>query len=816
MTVRPRLDPAISCLLAAALFGSAGFASDDDATAAAATTATPATPVAVDAGLLNQPAAARAKAVAALTTAAIVHLPVGTVTLAEAIAALVKSGNATALTAACDGTAKAALAGGDMTYWQAVMAVSAAWNLEPVAGEPRVGSGGGRLSGEDQHPLAVQTGTLQLNPGRPGGVLIWAADGPLVGIVDDCTVREERGAHTTHRVDLAVALRVEPRLEAARIGFVTATTPQADIDGTAAPVADSATANGSDLDDDQNTNDHLHLHLDLARDPAVLRLRSHVQLTLIQSWTAKVDIVPGGQVDVHAGAADMRLHLVDANSRGLNGAKGPLLELLLPHAGLFGEPRLSLMYDGKILPARNTGVSTTEQGRVVANIYASLGPGSYAAAIDGAGHLDDVGFDPDLRFDLTALAGAAADESNGMDAFAATQVTWPAQHATLATAVKLLSQPGRRAPAGIPGASASAAAPADATAAATDPATASASGATPAPSSADQDGNQVLLQFGADESTARDLPAFSGTFWDAVLLVCSTYGVTIAPPTAPMIGNQSDGNNGTAYLAGGPLSLARAGDNAHATQWQASGPLLIEIAGVTATSTRGLNGGGNGATAIMHVRLEPHLDPAIIGACSFTVDTFASDEHGRAVMISGSDAPAETRQPQWIRRRFGGRIVVQEAEPEQPRYDLELTADNLAADSHHLRFSGQLSIEVHRGRKAEADLVPGVAAVLNLGKQPVVATLYDQSLIGGMGIIQPAIGFSGAGAGNLVPTSIEVTSPKGDVLTPNGNGNWARNGRQEMLIFYDLSLPGAYHIAITTVEHQGEVHLPLTVDLPLP
>src|SRR5690348_2186049 len=109
--------------------------------------------VEVQSELLRLDDAQRQKAVADLLAPSPVRLAGGHVKLADALAALTASGNTTTADAGVDLTREADLPPSNGTYWEAVAAICAAWQLEPKAGIPAGGQ-----PGRGERAVAVQTG----------------------------------------------------------------------------------------------------------------------------------------------------------------------------------------------------------------------------------------------------------------------------------------------------------------------------------------------------------------------------------------------------------------------------------------------------------------------------------------------------------------------------------------------------------------------------------------------------------------------------------------------------------------------------------
>ncbi len=729
----------------------------------------------VDSELLRMSDAQRQKAVADMSVPTRVKIAGGKMRLADAITQLSADGNTTTLDSEVDPTREAELPPLTGTYWEAVVAICDAYELVPKPGVPRGGQ-----PAHDERGLALQTGTLELRQRDPANPVILAADGPLLGEVEECEIKHTIGAKKETAAEIVMSLRLEPRFVADRVGDTGIKQLRIeDAQGRSLAVEPEAQNDGSDVPE------LLRVRARVGDDAGTIMVLGEARVSLVEPWRLSAPLRPGSSVAISCAGKNLTLHLVDAEHQGLSGGQGPMLELFFPRDALWADPRIRLSTAGKTLAHRGSGGSQTGAGRVVYNTYPALEDAAYDATVSGSARLSaaPLRLEVKLPIDLAKLGAKIAASASEIDLFKPSHVSWPAGKTSLKDALARL----------------------------------------------EVSGNQVLLQLGADERATRELPAFDGTFWQGVLAVCAAFDMAIMPPTAPPVGAQADGTDSPACLAAGPLSLGvrrmpagAAGTTATTATHQACGALLVEIGNVNTTVSRSLLGGAHQAEVVCHLRLEPKAEAELVGSCSVSANSFGQDDHGRVVTIADS-APTAAKNPEQD-RRMRGRVLGQlrargggsggEGDDASPRYDLVFTAANLEQDATSLIVTGQVRIEVQRQVRAEATLSPGVTCNIPFGDGTLAATLYDTAAAEASGLRQPALGLSGQG--NLEERSMSLIPPSGTPLTTNGHGSWSHHGRQEMLYLYPITEEGPYRLVINDLVHLADVRVPFSATIPLP
>ncbi|MBA2479691.1 MAG: hypothetical protein H0V44_03435 [Planctomycetes bacterium] len=715
--------------------------------------------VEVDSELLKLTEPQRQKALAELIAPTAVRYSGGKMRLADAVALLTASGNATALDASVDTQREAVLPALVGTYWDAVSAVCDTFELDIKAGIPR-----GAAQARADRAIAVQCGALELRDRPAGRRATLVANGAVLGIIDACEVRHTVGARREHVAELIMALRLEPKIDPDRIGGAAIRI------GRIEDLAGHALTPEQDTGNDNDSADRVRLRMKVGQDLSGLAVSGDIELLLVEPWHINVPLRLGASAAIACGGATLNVSLVDAEHVGLSGSQGPMLELLFPRDSQQVDPRMRLITGGKTVQHRGSGGSQTGSGRVLFSTYHALADAPYDVSIAGTAKLKSTRLELKVPIDFARIPPAAPTTDSDVTLFTPSRISWAAGKTTLQQAVSRFSSTG----------------------------------------------NQVLLQLGANEQQERDLTAFSGTFWEGVLAVCAAFDVAIMPPTAPPMGISTDGD-GSAALAGGPVSLGPKGPSPG--RHQANGPLLVEVANVTVTTARGIHGTAREAEAVCHFRLEPRVDSELVGSCSVAVNTFATDDRGRTV--STDEPPASAGEPsvRTIRNMrmqvVMGRINrVYNGDDTTPRYDIPLSVGDLASDAASFRATGQVRLSVHRQVKAEAALSPGVSTLLPFGDASITATLYDTATAEAAGLRQPGLGLMGHG--NLSESGMRLIPPSGAQITTNGHGSWVHHGRQEMLYFYPITEEGQYRLVINDVVHIADVKLPYTVEIALP
>ncbi len=537
---------------------------------------------AIAAPVLATPAAARAKAATALVAPTRIRLD-GHVRLGDAIASLCRSGNPTALAKALDASRSADIAQDGDTYWSAVAAVCKAFALKPAPGALCAA----RVARDDL--VAVEAGPLLLaDAGDERGMLLPC--GPAAMTVKECHIERARGDHTEIHLGLTAGLRLEPRVSADAVGWCGLRITQvADQRGRMLPLQGERERDYSEVARD------LDLQLTPSEEPTELGIVGELHLALAVPWHITTAIAAGAATAIACGDQTLSLLLIDAEHTAPAGTQGPLVELDYPHAAILGEPRLSLARAGADVGARGGGSFDTANGRSIILALQKVDADPYQATIAGATPLGDpVTMPMRLRVPLAELSDSAALTAPTAY-FAPSQVRWDAARLSLRDAIATLGRTG----------------------------------------------GPVLLQLGTDERQERDLPAFSGTFWDGLLTLCRAYSLQPALESvgsgAASAGGEDGASEGMVTVGLGPVSVGAADGPLGAT---ASGPLLVENAELTMVEARSLAGGGRHLNVALRLRLEPRVPDEAIGYCSATVDTFCRDDAGNVLTAVDPRLPA--------------------------------------------------------------------------------------------------------------------------------------------------------------------------------
>lgn len=382
-----------------------------------------------------------------------------------------------------------------------------------------------------------------------------------------------------------------------------------------------------------------------------------LNVSRVESWSATIPITTGSTVPLRFRDQPGELSLLRQGQWSLTVA--------LPEAAAVNPPRLRLERDGQPIRIRSAGQDRRTNDGVVQVVRShrltDLVEGAYTVRLSADCRLGEaeIPFATKVRKPLPAVGDGS------------TRVTWDAGRRTLAEALAMLF----------------------------------ARGPTPA-------GNPILAELGANVRSTADLPAFSGTWWEAVLVVCRAFDLRLLP-AMPM-----DSGDDPLPVLVAPVTIGppRAG-LPELDRFHASGALLVER----------LPSGGIAADRgklSLRVRLEPGLaDDGLSAMVSWN----RKAQFGAIAVDLNVVEP--DKQPDEQRHRFvrlpgrGGIMVRTPGQADARNQPVHQLAVELPADPGGLRISGSVRLNARTTAVAEAVVAPDAPGVLHLTDPPVLLRL---------------------------------------------------------------------------------------------
>ncbi len=739
----------------------------------------------VDSALLKQPAAAREAQARTWLAASPVQLAAGRTPLKDALARLAAGGNTTTLAPGVDDGAQAELPALAGDYWQGVAAICTAYGLTIEPGELfDQGEDNSRQMGLANRtdgttlPVAIQGGPVVLSrrvDGTPTPLL--APCGALLAQVISIDLRSRRGAQPARWLDAVVALRFEPRVAAAHVGATQLTvtgitdTVGRHLDGGETPVTPRS--------------DGVAVHLaDLPERLAGVQLSGDLGVLLLEPVMLKSSLHQGDSARTDLLGQEATVRLLGENDTGPNGQKGPGLNVSLPTQVIGSRPHVRVVSGGQPVQFSNQG-SQWNGGRLDLFYRGhNFTDAEYAVEVSGQAAVLSLSMPLRITVNLAQLPTAEAGARSGVELQIPTRLEWPAGRRALGEALHLLS-----ANAGL-----------------------------------------ALLELGTNEQRSVDLPAFNGTFWEGVLAIARAYDLAILPP-ARSLGEEHPAGEGEEQntaadhppsVAGGPVCLGlRRPERRGAESFQACGVVLVGIDEVAVTSDQGLGGINRNAEISYCLRLEPHLDAALVGEAKVTWTTLAGQAEGHPLVVA-EPAPANEDEAQRQARmaqprmrfvRVGRRMVrvpLDNAAPESAGPTSgTVTVGGLTGAPTTLALSGQVTLTLRRPARAEARLSVGEHATVQLAGHAIgvrlVAKDANEEERGNRSSVVVDLG---EGVDAFV---LSVRSPMAKLLRCSGTSNNAHAGRMQSIWYFPELEPGIHTLVLTAREHLTTLRLPFTL-----
>ena len=706
--------------------------------------------------------------------------PGGRLTADEAVALLAASGNSTILVDRVDrqtGARTADLPALSGNYWQGVIAVCAAFALALEPGEamdqaedynrygnPQTGNG----------TTVIASGGPVMLRGQAAGAIppLSMPCGPILAEVVTFDLHHRQGAVTNRTADACIAFRLEPRVQSRQVGTTLASwTSIEDQFGHRLPW--STVTSG------------LHVGVSaiaLSKVPdrftaCIMAGQLFIQNLEPVMLTATVKLGDKARADLLGQEVSMRL--IGEGEIAANDQNGPGFCLSLPTAVLGTLPKVSVTMDGQPVKVSNQGSSWS--GSRMDFFY--RGPkqvdGVYVVTVTGQAALQQITVPIRLPITLDRLPRTELTIPVGLDLQVPTRVRWEAGECAVSDAVTRL-------------------------------------GAI----------NQVLLELGADERQRATLPAFDGTFWEGVLVMCRAFDLTILPPSQMVQGLNDDGQQIPTCITGGPLCLGkRQGERSGIDSFQPSGILMMGLDAITVLTNQGLGGVTRQAELSYRLRLEPRLDPSLIGSAKISWTSLTLSADGRPLVVeerSASDAADGQTSTPFRFIQVGRRVVRVPANQFGDGGNEGDNGDGVIASGHvvvsglpsekiSLHLSGQASVQLFRPVRAEVTLALGGRALTKMAESSVFLKMFKAADDDDGGNQRPGISTENVG-GDLDAMMLDVRDATGKQMTSNGNHQVGHDGRPRTLWYFTGLDQGPYTVVLTAHEPLGTLRVPFSLN----
>jgi hypothetical protein len=719
VTMRRRPSAVLSVLLLPLVLAAAGEAPRAPAPAIA--------PIPALAAGDGADAAAGQEQIAALSRATPVRLGGGATSLAVAVTLLSASGNPTLLADNVDGAISVVLPPLDGTYWQALLAVCAAFDLG-IAMSPVVGSDGGPTGapGFELH-VPVQAGPVWLCRRAQGTPRLLAeAQGPLAVVVEELQLNQARSRTTgdplERWVDVSLRLVLEPHVAAGSIG-------QAEL----TLAAHSALA-GKELAMEAIEQGHNEAHPDtrypgsfrliLPRFPGIsaFRLSGLLTLPVGEATTLAGTLRLGTAQELVHGHDRLTVRLIDGEAAKRESRRGPGLLCTYAAGALVAEPVLHVAVAGQELPGTEV-VSERHDDDIELTMLFGSEPAAqeHAVEVHASFERGHAALPLSWSIDLGALPAGDAELDQPSSLSRATLLAWPAGTITLQQALQRLRA----------------------------------------------SGNLVLLELGADEMRSSELPAFSGSFWDGVLAVCHAFQLTVlVGDGSEAVSVPDDDSSGGLVrsvlpIDGGTVCLGQERtDRPALSSMQACGPLLAMITDSESVLTRGRLGVERTTNLACRLRLEPRLHQVRLRNTNVYWYAFA-EAAGRSLPVRRP--LLDPRDPE---SADGAAAIPLDGKEVQLRTSPWVVAvGGLPAGATRLSLGGLFVGELEQPVQVALALSPGQRQAVRLGEHVLEVSFLDQAQARVLGLSDAAVSIDGSDAlGHEL--KCELRGPLGERLQP--------------------------------------------------
>ena len=709
-----------------------------------------------------------------------VHLPGGPTTLAAVLERLSANGNATQLAAGIDPATPLDLPPIDGTYWQALMAVCAACDLvlggTPVVNAERAGLEVQEAMGRLRVSIPVQRGTVLLvRRGVDRPRLLAEAHGVLLVVVEEVAIHQSRfrghGDPAGHWATLCLRVLIEPHVAEASIGSAVA---DFEARGTAGGQAlalelDPQPAEGSASG---------WTRLLLPQVPALTALQLNGQLTIeiAETTVLHASLRPGAAVTVNHQGVQVGMRLIDGETAKHESRRGAGVTCTYAADAVTAEPVLHISSAGQDVPVTNAFSERhdldTEETLLLAQEPQAQ---DYAITAEFAFRRGSVELPLDCSIDLSSLPSAEAKPDRAIAIQRPSPVSWPAGRVALKTILGHVRQ----------------------------------------------DGNQVLLELGVDESRELELPAFAGSFWEGLLTLCRAYDLTILATDrpAPMADDHDDNLEQGAAAAtaiavdGGPVCLGHARSGRPGIErMHACGPLLTVLDASDEVTTRGRLGVERTVNLSCRVRMEPRMGALHLRDAGVLWHAFAE--------VDGKSLPV--RRPLVMRREMQLREGVDPGLPHvgpvgDARTDSEpweLAIGGVGANAAHVRVDGLLIGQFEQPVETSLTIAPGQHQGVRLGQHALMVTFLDLSAAQAQGFTDAAI-LVGGGEAMASELRLDLRTAAGEHLPARGRDTRTRQGLEFVWMFQGIAAAN-HQVVLTADEPFTRISQPITISADLP
>lgn len=696
----------------------------------------------------------------------------GRLTLGEAIERLSATGNDTHVSSSADLKKEAEVTAIAGNYWDGVIAVCQAFDLVLEPGEGMdVGEDSGRFSNRDNSGTAIIAtgGPVRLVP-RPEKRTkpIYVSCGQLLTEIAALNMHVRNGTEKSRTADIEIIFRFEPRVKALQIGTTLAAWKSVDDAlGRRLEWTESAKESQGDIS---------IVHIDNLPQPfngATLVGELLVQALEPVSLTATMKV--GDKARATLLGQEVSMELIGEGETTANGQRGPGFSLSVPTAVLGTRPTLEVMAAGQPIKFNNQG-SHWSGGRIELFFR---GPrqleGEYVVTLVGQAALQQLRLPLRMPISLDSLPQGEKPLAGGMELQVPSMVEWDAGDIDLKSIIGILGNE-----------------------------------------------NQVLLELGADEKRSVHLPAFKGQFWEAVLVICKAFDLTLLPPSQSVQGNADEESSIATCVTGGPLCLGQRRNGRPGVEaYQANGIVMLGVDDVTVITNYGLDGISRQAEITYRLRLEPRLDASLIGSASVSWTSLGGIDDGRPLVVEESAPATQNQESDRVQMRFmrvGKRLIRVPANgnaDEQTVATGIVNVTGLPTGSVDLQLHGQVSLQLRRPVRSEVNIVPGERAVAMLGDKALVLRMLDGSEEKRVNNTRRGISVEMA-SDKLDALNLDLRDKDGKSVRSTGSGNSGTNGRMRLMWYFAELENGPFSVILTARERMATLRLPFVLNAKSP
>jgi hypothetical protein len=352
------------------------------------------------------------------------------------------------------------------------------------------------------------------------------------------------------------------------------------------------------------------------------------------------------------------------------------------------------------------------------------------------------------------------------------------------------------------------------------------------------DGNTTVVSLGIDDTRRVTLPAFVGTYWEAVFVVCRSFDLAPAPPPPPSvtgdpdqeflgIGSESPGSVTTDAAVEptcGPVVLAALPLAATPYAGRASGMLLFDPVEVINHGSRRLTGTDTWVELRHRLRCEPRISRAELEEVTVTWTMATAD--GRALVfggptdqltVSGGFARPPGRppdQPPWLPpppalTGVSGPVATDQC----------LLVRGVRPGDRVLRLQGVAAATVVRPWQHQRRLTTDTPVIEEIEGERYELVLFPTLAADRRRLDQSSrLTITHRGVSRLQePPVVTVQDAAGNILTGQGSGSGGGSGMSQVYHYRFLRVTaGEHRISLTGRHRLGGVQFGFTGEMELP